>query len=90
MDAQAAALPVISSNHASIPDIVINEKTGLLVDEHDVVGMSKNMMRVLQEDGLAQKLGEAGRKRVGELFTIEIHLKALTDAINQAIQSRDK
>ena len=68
LEAQAAALPVISTYHAGIPDVVLNGETGLLVEEHDVEGMSKNMIRILEEEGLAKRLGEAGRKRVKRKF----------------------
>lgn len=77
LDAQASALPVISTIHAGIPDVVINDETGLLVEEWDVEGMTKNMIRILVEEGLAEKLGKAGRKRIMEHFTMEKHLNVL-------------
>jgi len=83
LETQAAGLPVISTHHAGIPDVVINGETGLLVEEHDVEGMSKNMIRILEEEGLAKKLGDAGRKRVKENFSMEKHLKIIEDILIQ-------
>lgn len=85
LEAQAAGLPVIATYHAGIPDVVVNGETGLLVNEKDVEGMAMNMKRALSESGLSQKLGEAGRERVREKFTMERHLEVLTEAINKAI-----
>lgn len=81
LEAQAAALPVISTYHAGIPDVVIQNETGLLVEEGDVDGMAENMMMILEEADLAKKLGEAGRKRIADNFTLEKHLNSLTKEI---------
>ncbi len=81
LEAQAAALPVISTYHAGIPDVVSHNETGLLADELDVDGMAENMMKILREENLAKKLGEAGRKRIAENFTLEKHLKEIESVI---------
>ena len=81
LEAQAAGLPVISTYHAGIPDVVINNETGLLVEEQDINGMANNMIRILSEKGLAEKLGLAGRKRILENFSMEKHLVALTNIL---------
>ena len=84
LEAQAAALPVISTYHAGIPDVVINSETGLLVEEHDIDGMANNMLRILQEEGLARKLGVAGRQRIIEKFSRENNLSVLKILVDQA------
>jgi len=83
LEAQAAGLPVISTFHAGIPDVVINEETGLLVEENDVEGMANNMIRILKEENLAQKLGNAGRERVKGNFAMERHLSILEKEIER-------
>ena len=81
LEAQAAALPVIATFHAGIPDVVFNNKTGLLVTEQDVNGMAANMIRVLKEEGLAEAMGSAGRQRIMAQFTLEKHLATLENII---------
>jgi len=83
LEAQAAALPVISTYHAGIPDVVINNETGLLGEEQDVDCMSQHIKRILLEDGLAQKLGLGGRSRIGINFTLENHLRKLEVLLNE-------
>lgn len=87
LEAQAAALPVISTRHAGIPEVVLDEKTGLLCTEKNTDAMAENMLRILTEDGLAKRLGENGRKRIKQYFTLEMHLKALEDAIDSSIKT---
>jgi glycosyltransferase involved in cell wall biosynthesis len=85
LEAQAAGLPVISTYHAGIPDVVINNETGLLVEENDVEGMGNNMIRILHEENLAEQLGNAGRERVKESFTMYRHLQILEKEIESSI-----
>lgn len=85
LEAQAAGLPVISTVHGGIPDVVINNETGLLVNENDVEGMAANMLRVLREDNLASELGAAGRERIQEDFTLKKHLGVLQQEIENAM-----
>jgi glycosyltransferase involved in cell wall biosynthesis len=84
LEAQAAGLPVIGTYHAGIPDVVIHNETGLLVEENDVRCMANNMLRILEEKELAKTLGDMGRKRVKENFTMEKHLAALNGLIKEA------
>ena len=62
LEASAAGVPVISTFHAGISDVVIHEKTGLLVEEHDVKGMAQNMVRVLKDQQFAYEMGAGSQK----------------------------
>lgn len=82
LEASAAGLPVISTFHAGIPDVIINNKTGLLVHEHDVEGMSEAMLKVLNDCDLAKKLGKNGKKNISAHFSMERHINTLNDILN--------
>jgi len=71
LEAGASGLPVISTRHAGIPDIVIEGETGLLVDEGDDLGMAQAMIQVAEDDALAARLGKAARDRIGSKFTMD-------------------
>jgi glycosyltransferase involved in cell wall biosynthesis len=85
LEAQAAALPVISTYHAGIPEVIINNETGLLVEELDVEGMTGHMKRLLTEKGVAERLGKTGRERIKANFTLDSHLKSLEKSIRSAM-----
>ena len=82
LEASAAGLPVISTKHAGIPDVIIDGETGLLIEEHDVEGMAKNMIKLLNNPNLAKKLGDAGRKRIKENFTMDKHISTIQKLID--------
>lgn len=64
----AMGLPVIGSRHAGIPDAVIPEETGLLVDEGDAAGLEAAMLRLAGDAALRLRLGAAARRLVEERF----------------------
>ncbi len=84
MEAQAAALPVIATLHAGIPDVVINGETGLLSEEFDIETMAGYMVQLLEDKKLAAQLGSAGRERIANKFSLARHLGILTEAIEKA------
>lgn len=69
LEAMAHALPVVSTQHAGIPDAVVEGVTGLLVDEGDVDAMADHLARLAADADLRQRLGAAGRQRVQERFS---------------------
>ena len=88
LEASAAALPVIATRHAGIPDVVLHEVSGLLVAERDVEGMAMAMVRVLKDPELARALGTAARSRIRNCFSSSAHIARLNKAI-QLSRHRD-
>ena len=70
MEAQATGIPVISTYHAGIPEIVINKKTGYLVEERDSCSLYKIMKYLVDQPRLWNKLGKNGRNHVKENYNI--------------------
>lgn len=81
LEAQSAGVPVISTNHAGIPDVVIHNETGLLSDEHDVKAMAQHMRMLLSSKELASEMGAKARIRINENFTLQKHLDKLAEVI---------
>ncbi len=83
LEASAAGLPVISTNHAGIPDVIQHKITGLLVEEHDVEGMTEHMLRLLNEPDLGKKLGKNGKRNIQQNFNLEKHIKVLNELVEK-------
>ena len=92
MEAQLCGLPVVATRHAGIPEVVLEEETGLLVDEGDVDGMAAAMRRLVLEPSLAGQFGMAGQRRVERCFTVEHHWAAVADLLERivAVRSLDR
>ena len=85
LEAGASGLPVVSTRHAGIPDVVIEGETGLLIDEGDEEGMARQMLRMAQDPILAARLGEAARQRIAEHFSIEHSISGLWRVIESCL-----
>ena len=88
LEAGGSGLPVISTRHAGIPDVVIEGETGFLVDERDVEGMAKHMLRIAEDPPLAARLGQAARKRIADHFSLEGAISALWQVIESCMSAQ--
>ncbi len=77
MEAMATGLPVVSTNIGGIPEMVIENETGFLVQSGDVAAMADAIDNLINDRSLAQKLGQAGHKRAEQLFPIEKNVREL-------------
>ncbi len=64
LEAASAGLPVVSTRHAGIPDIVADGDTGLLAAESDLDGLTALLRRLLDSGELRRRMGAAARRRV--------------------------
>jgi glycogen(starch) synthase len=69
VEAMAHATPVVAGNASAMPEIVQHEKTGLLVPPHHPLAFATAMVRLLQDAGLRQTLGAAGRARAEKEYS---------------------
>jgi glycosyltransferase involved in cell wall biosynthesis len=87
IEAGATGLPVVATRHAGIPDVVIEGETGFLVDEHDVDGMARCMLRLAEDPVLAGRLGGAARARVQSCFSMERSIGNLWRIIQSCVRN---
>jgi glycosyltransferase involved in cell wall biosynthesis len=84
VEAGATGLPVVATRHGGIPDVVVEGETGLLVDEHDVRGMAREMLALAAAPGLAGRMGARARARVEARFSLQTSLSRLSAIIESA------
>lgn len=90
LEASAAGLPVVSTKHAGIPDVIIEGETGFLVEEHDVDAMAEKMILFLRNKGLAKSMGDKGKERIKTDFTLQRHLSVIDDLIERTINNNNE
>lgn len=84
LEACAAGLPIVATRHAGIADVVVSERTGLLVEELDVAGMAGAMLRMLESAQFCRECGARAREHVRMNFSSEQHLMILRKAVRFA------
>lgn len=82
LESSAAGLPVISTEHAGIKDVIINGETGLLCQEKDSQKFISNIIDLAKDPKLAASLGKMGKQNISEKFSINQYLSALDELIN--------
>ncbi len=85
IEASAAGLPVISTNHAGIPDVIIHNKTGLLCEEHDYNKMAEHMIWIIENPEKAIEMGKEGKINIKNNFSMEKHIQKLNEIVEKAI-----
>lgn len=84
LEAQASGLPVVSSQHAGIPEAIVDGVTGLLVNERDVQDLTAKLGALLGSKQARLEMGNAGRKNIMAEFNVEIQaarLEKIYDAV---------
>ncbi len=68
LEASRNGLPVLANRTGGVADAVLEGETGLLSEVGDQDGFRRNLMRLIDDDELCARLGDAGRRYV-ELHT---------------------
>jgi colanic acid/amylovoran biosynthesis glycosyltransferase len=71
MEAFAQRLPVVSTYHAGIPEVVKDGESGFLVPERDVHAMADRLERLIEVPELRFALGQNGRTFVEEHYDVD-------------------
>jgi colanic acid/amylovoran biosynthesis glycosyltransferase len=72
MEALAAGLPVVSTRHTGIPELVEDGVAGRLVDEGDAESLARAITELAARPESWPDLGRAGRRRVIERFELSV------------------
>jgi len=76
LEAMSCGRPVVASDTGGLPEIVEHMKTGLLVPPGDPAALAQSLLTLVQDDELAQRFGDSGRKAVLERYTTAKCLEA--------------
>ncbi len=77
LDAMALSLPVVATAGGGVRDIVVAERTGLLVPTGRADALADALDRVLRQPDLAGRLGRAGHQRLLAHFAPPSHARAV-------------
>lgn len=70
LEAMRAGIPVIATRVGGLPEMVVDGKTGSLVQKSNPRQLADAIARLAADESLASELGSAGRKRLTQRFSI--------------------
>jgi glycosyltransferase involved in cell wall biosynthesis len=85
LEAMAYALPVVCSEEGSLPDIVRDGETGILVAKGDAPALAAALKSLLLDPDRRRRMGEAGRARYEANFTLDRMEENLAAALDDCL-----
>jgi glycosyltransferase involved in cell wall biosynthesis len=83
LHAMAEGRPVVASREGTIPEIVTDGVTGLLFDKGNAKMCAGQILRLLNDEALRQRMGAAGRKRFEDVFAIDKYGPRMAEVFSQ-------
>jgi len=71
-EAMAVGVPVVASNVGGIPEMIEDEKTGLLIDPYDTKSMSDAILKILFDETLARSIGQSAKETAQDRYSASI------------------
>jgi len=85
LEAMQFSLPVVASRVGAIPEMVDDEKTGLLYTKGSVHELADRMEQLIRSVERRQTLGEAGRKKFESHYTLALFERNMKEVFNLVI-----
>ena len=87
VDAMAAAKPAVATAVGGVPEVLADGETGYLVQPRDEEALAARIIRLLKDEALRRRMGDAGLARARRLFTVE-RMVAATLAVYERLGGR--
>jgi len=69
IEALASSVPVVATSVGGVPDLIMSEQNGLLCASDDASGMTRQILRLMDDDSLAQRLSRHGRRFAAQTYS---------------------
>jgi glycosyltransferase involved in cell wall biosynthesis len=87
LEAMQFGLPCISTHEGGIESIVDDNETGFLIEPGQAHPLAEKMELLIHSPELGRKMGEAGRTRFEENFTLKEFEYRFVDILQQALRN---
>ncbi|WP_234881291.1 glycosyltransferase [Bacillus mycoides] len=84
-EAMALGVPVISTNHAGIPELITNNKEGVLVQENNVDELANGLEFMLNNRDMWKSYTLAARKKIEQSFSLVQQLQQQADFYDELV-----
>jgi colanic acid/amylovoran biosynthesis glycosyltransferase len=89
VDAQAAALPVVTADGGPLVRMALSG-TGALVSRRDPAGLAEAIAALAEDPEARERIGQAGRARVSERFRLDAQVDGFVRLYTQALAGRHR
>jgi len=86
LEAMAAGIPVVAAARGGLPEIIVDGRTGLLVDPPDPRGIADGVIRLFDDPALGRTVVEGGRKFVEEKYSLDAKVRAVERVLEECLE----
>ncbi len=87
VEASACSIPVIATNIGGLKEVIVNNKTGILVPPRDTDRLAEALEKLILDNDLRITLGNTGRKRVEEFYNWETNVNGMINIYKNCLTS---
>ena len=87
LEAQATGLPVISTKVGGIPEFLVDNENGFLIDAGDSAQLTQRVLALLQDPKLGKEMGMLGRKLIEEKFSWRLITSQVIDLYHKLLET---
>jgi glycogen(starch) synthase len=86
IEAALMARPIVATRVGGLPEIVVHQETGWIVDKGDISGLAEAVSLFLARPELATEMGNAAQRRARDVFRLETCVNAYEDLYRKLIK----
>lgn len=79
IEASASGMPILSTKHCDIPEVVIDGESGYLVPERNIEALKEKLEFLVLNPALWEKIGAAGRRHIENNYNLEKQILRLEE-----------
>jgi glycosyltransferase involved in cell wall biosynthesis len=87
LEAQATALPVISTKVGGIPEFLADNENGFLIDPGEPAQLTERVLTLLKDPKLAKEMGEQGRSLIEKKLSWRLITGQVIDLYNKLLET---
>jgi colanic acid/amylovoran biosynthesis glycosyltransferase len=85
IEASASGMPVLSTTHCDIPEVVIDAKSGYLVPERDTDALAEKLEFLVLKQDLWERKGLCGREHIEKNYDVEKQVQRLEEIYDEVL-----
>ena len=87
LEGGAAGVPTAAFDVGGLPDVILDDETGMLVDSADVSALADQLVRLSDDPALRTRLSEGVRQKISREFTLKAALDRYDQTLRRLISS---
>jgi len=79
IEASASGMPILSTNHCDIPEVIVDGQSGCLVPERDVRALTEGLEFLVSNPHMWERMGEEARQHIEKHYNIARQIDRLEE-----------